>query len=163
MHLDVQDVRLELHEQLVVGHAAVDAQLGDLHTGIGNHGIGDVASLVGSCLQNRTGDVITVSKAGETNDDAAGIRAPVRRKESGEGRHEVNTAVVFDGAGHVLDGGRVRNHLQVIAQPLHQGTAHGDRALERVDRAFTLALEAHRGQQTVLGELRGGTGVQQQE
>ena len=107
--------------------------------------------------------MLAVSKAGQAHDDAASIRAPVRSEESGEGRHDINATIVLNFAREVFDGRSVGDDLQVIAQPLHQGTAHGYRTLEGIHGALALALEADGGQQAVLGELRGGTRIQQEE
>ena len=57
--------------------------------------------------QGRTGDVALVREPGKPDDDAAGVRAPVRCEEAGERRHEVHAAVVFHREGELLDVGRL--------------------------------------------------------
>ena len=159
MYFHAEDIGLELHQQFIHGHATIHAQLGNLHAGVRHHSVGNIARLVRGGFEHGASQVLAVSKAGQAHDDAAGIRAPVRSEESGEGRHDINAAVILNFAREVFDGRSVGDDLQVIAQPLHQGTAHGYRTLEGIHGALALALEADGGQQAVLGELRGGTRI----
>ena len=58
-------------------------------------------------MASRTaGDVALVDVAGQADDDAAGVALPVRGEEAGEGRHEVDAAVVLDRVGQRFDVGR---------------------------------------------------------
>ena len=88
-----------------------------------------------------------VDVAGEPRDDAAGVRLPVRGEEPGERRHEVAAAVVLDRLGQLLDLGRGLDHLQVVAQPLHERPSDRDRALEAVDGVLVPDLVAGGGDQ----------------
>jgi hypothetical protein len=54
------------------------------------------------------------------------------RPEAGEGGHEINAAVVGDLRGEFLDVHGLRDEAETVAQPLHDGAADEDRALERV-------------------------------
>jgi len=116
--IEVVDVRAQ-QEQLVGGHAAIHAQLGDLHAGVRHHGIRHIAGLVSGCLEDGACQVSTVGKAGQADDDAAGIGTPVRSEETRERWDDVHATVVLGLACHVLDGRGVGDELQVIAQPLH--------------------------------------------
>ncbi len=100
---------------------------------------------------------------GEPDDRPPGVAAPVRREQPREGRHQVGAPVVGDRGGQGLHLGRGRDQAEVVAQPLHQRSGDGDRALERVDGRLVADPIAHRGQQPVVaGHLR-RAGVEQEE
>src|SRR5688572_787550 len=77
---DAKLVGLELHQELVRDHAAVDAQLLDRNAGILLHGFEHVARLIGDGFERRTRDVTAIRVAREARDDAARRVAPVRRE-----------------------------------------------------------------------------------
>ena len=129
-----EDVGLELHERVVRDHAAVDLQLGEVDARVGVHGVEHLAGLERRRLEGRAGDVALVHVPGEADERAARIRAPVRREQAGERRHEVGAAVVLDRLGEVLDLWRARDEPEVVAQPLDQRSRHGDRPLQRIVR-----------------------------
>ena len=160
---DVEDVRLELHEQLVAGHAAVHLQRGERHAGVGVHGVDDLAGLERRRLEHRAGQVTLVHVPGEADDGAARVRTPVRREQAGERGHEVGAAVVLHRAGVFLDLGRAGDHAEVVAQPLHQRTGDRDRTLQRVDRVVRADLVADRGEQAVAAHHPLRAGVEQHE
>jgi hypothetical protein len=54
---DAEQVRLELHEQVVADHAAVDLERLERHAGVRVHGVDDLAALVGGRLERARGDV----------------------------------------------------------------------------------------------------------
>ena len=105
-HRHAEHVGLELHEQLVGGHAAVDAQLGEGHAGDGVGGVDHLAGLPGRGLERRARDVARAGVGGQADDHAARVVAPVRGEQAGEGGHEVDAAVVVHGARQLLDLGR---------------------------------------------------------
>ena len=87
----------------------------------------------------RPRDVAGRRAARDADDRAARVRIPVRRAEAGEGRHEVDAAVVGHGRRERLDVGRLLDDAQAVAQPLHDRAADEHAALERV-----LGASAHR-------------------
>ena len=98
----------------------------------------------------------------QADDQAAGVRVPVRRAETGEGRHEDDTTGVRDGVGDGFDLGRCAEELHVVAQPLHDRAADEDAAFERV---CGLLVEAagERGDEAFGGESECAADVLQQE
>ncbi len=52
------------------------------------HGIEHVGHLEGDALQGGAGDVARLRAAAKANDQAAGVRIPVRRAQAGKGGHE---------------------------------------------------------------------------
>ena len=67
-----------------------------VHAGVLLHRLDDVAALVADRLQRGPGQVRVGVEAGQPDDRAAGVGAPVRREQPGERRHEVDAAVVLD-------------------------------------------------------------------
>src|SRR5690606_22258227 len=100
---DAEHIRLELQEQLVGDHAAVDAQLGDRLGELGVRHLDDVEGLVGDGLESGPREVRLRREAGEAHDRAARIRAPVGGEEALEGGYDVDVAVVVDRAGEFFD------------------------------------------------------------
>ena len=90
---------------VVEDHAAVDLEGGQRHAGVGVHRIQHFAGLVGGGFQGGAGDVALGDVAGHADDGAAGIALPVGGEQAGEGRHEVDAAVVFNGIGQRFDVG----------------------------------------------------------
>ena len=131
---DAEDVGLDLHAQLVGGDAAVDLEHLEVDAGVLLHRLGDVAALVADRLQRGPGQVGVGVEAGQPDDRAAGVGAPVRREQAGERGHEVDAAVVLDLPGERLALGRAGDDAELVAQPLHGRAGHRDRALQRVDR-----------------------------
>jgi hypothetical protein len=107
--------------------------------------------------------VALVHVTGEAHESAPGVRAPVRREESGEGGNEVRSTVVVDRRREGLDLGRRVDDAEVVAQPLHQRTGDGDRALERVVRLGVAQLVAERREKAVLRVHDLFAGVEDQE
>ncbi len=162
-HLGVEDVGLELHEQIVGGHAAVDPQLLQLDTRIGLHGVQDLARLEGRRLQSRACDVRLRVVARHADDRSARVAAPVRGEQAGEGRDEVHAAVVVDAGGQGLDVGGRGDDLQVVAQPLDERAGDRDRAFEGVHGGLVADLVADGGDEPVVRKLRLGAGVHEHE
>ena len=62
-HGRAENVGLELHQQVVMGHAPVDAQLPELReSGVGEHGLRQVVRLVGGGLQHCPRNVSLVGR-----------------------------------------------------------------------------------------------------
>ena len=85
--------------------------------------------------------------AREAREHATRIGLPVRREQAGEGGNDVQATVVLDRAGKLLDLGCGLDHLEVVAQPLHERSGDRDRALQAVDRSVVADLVAERGDQ----------------
>ena len=159
-HGHLQAVGLELHQQVVVDHAAVDLELLQLDAGVRLHGVEDLAGLPRGRLEGGPGDVALVDVAGHAHDRAARVAAPVRREQARERRHEVRPAVVLDRGGERLDVLGLLDQAQVVPQPLHQRARDGDRALEGVDRRRVAELPADGREQAALRRHHVGAGVQ---
>ncbi len=92
--LGAQDVGLKLHQEIVDGGAAVDLEPLQRHAAVGVHGLQHFTRLVADRFQRGAHDVGPVDVAGQADDDAAGVAAPVGGEESAEGRHEIAAAAV---------------------------------------------------------------------
>ena len=57
---DAEHVGLNLHEEIVAGRAAVDAEGGWDQTGIGGHGVDDIAGLVGDRFEGGASNIFAV-------------------------------------------------------------------------------------------------------
>ena len=68
----------------------------------------------------------------DADDEAAGVRVPVRRAETGEGGNEDDAAGVGDGSGEGLDVAGVPDEAEVVAEPLDDGPGDEDGAFEGV-------------------------------
>src|SRR6266508_588807 len=145
-HLHAEDVGLVLHHEVVVDHAAVDLQLLQRDAGVRVHGIHHLAGLPCRGLQGRPGDVALGDVPGEPHDRAACVASPVRGEQPGEGRDEVDPAVVLHGLGQILHLGRCLDQPQVVPQPLHQSAGDGDGAFQAVHGGLAADLVAERGQ-----------------
>ena len=80
----------------------------------------------------RPGQVLGPGAAGEADQQAAGVGVPVGCAQSGQGRHEVDAAVVGRLRGEGADLRRRVDDPQGVAQPLDRAAAHEDRALKGV-------------------------------
>src|SRR5215213_3758973 len=141
-HRNTEDVRLELHQQLVVDHPAVNLEGRQLDTRIGVHRVEHFARLPRGRLEDRSGDMALVHVAGEPGDHAARLASPVRGEQAGERRHEIDATVVVDGACERLDLLGTGDHPEVVAEPLDEGAGDRDRAFKRVDRGPVADLVA---------------------
>src|ERR1700730_6551114 len=94
-HGRAEDVRLQLHQEIILDHAAVDLERLDVDAGIGLHCLGHVPRLVADALQRRAHQVPPVDVAREPHDRAARVHVPVGREESGEGGDEVGASGVL--------------------------------------------------------------------
>jgi hypothetical protein len=158
-----EHVGLELHEQVVGDHSAVDLQLRQRDAGVGVDRIEHLASLEGGGLERGARDVALVHEARQADQRAPGIRPPVWREQAGECRHEIGAAVVVDARSEGLDLIRGTDEAEVVAQPLHEGARHGDRPLEGVVRRLIPQLVAEGREQPVLRVDDLGARVEDQE
>jgi len=127
-----EHVGLELHEQVVDGRAAVDAQRAKGLAGFGVNGLKNIGHLEGDAFEGGAGDVAGTGVAAQSDEQAGGVRVPMGRAESNERRDEDHPAGVGLEGGERFHFSRGANEAQVIAQPLHHGTADEDAAFERV-------------------------------
>src|SRR5450759_985187 len=160
---DAQDVRLELHEQVVEDHAAVDLEGRQRNAGVGVHGVEDLAGLPRGRLEDGTRDVALVDVPGEAGDDAARLVLPVRREETTEGGDEVDATVVLDRGRERLDVGRLLDHPEVVAEPLHQGAGDRDGPLQGVHGRLVADLVAQGREEAVLRRNCLRAGVEEHE
>ena len=100
--------------------------------------------------------------AGEADDRAAGSLVPVRGAQADERRHEIDSARVGNRQGEVFDLGGRADHLQAVAEPLHDGAGDEDRAFQAIGDLVAEA-PADRRDQAVLRGDRFVARVQQQE
>src|SRR3954465_399782 len=73
-----EQVGLELHEQLVLHHAAVDLQRLEIDARVLVHRLDDLTALVRRGLERRPRDVPRRDEAGQAGEDAARVGLPVR-------------------------------------------------------------------------------------
>ena len=123
-----------------------------------------LAGLEGRGLQRGPGDVPLVDVAGQADDRAARVGAPVRREQAGERRHEVGAAVVLDRARPAP-----RSPAAVLIRPRLSRSHCTSEPVTAIEpsSAYTggcvADLVADRGEQAVLAGHRLGAGVEQQE
>src|SRR5580704_1279658 len=96
------------------------------------HSLEHVGYLERNAFQGCAGDVSGLRAAAQSNEQAAGVRIPVRCAEANECRHEDNTVAVVYGRGKCLDIGRSPNEAKVVAQPLHYRATDEHAALEGI-------------------------------
>ena len=99
----IEQVGLELHQQIVRRHAAVDAERRHGPAGVLRHGGEHLARLKRRRLERRPRDVSLGGEPREASDDPPGVRPPSRREEPRKGRYEIDVAIVLDAAGQRLD------------------------------------------------------------
>ena len=89
---------------------------------------------------------------GEAEHRAPGMRVPPWTTEPGEGRNHDDTAAVMNRRRQLGHLGRFGDEAEAIAEPLHGGSGHEDRALVGVGGVRTAGSgkgPGHRGEQTV--------------
>ncbi len=127
-----QDIGLELHHEVVAGGAAVDLQFGELDAGVLLHRAHDVHGLEGDAFEGGAGDMGSRGTAGNAADGTMGILIPVGGAHAGEGRDEIDAAVVLDRRCQGLDLGGTPDDAQAVAEPLDDGTAHEDGSFQGI-------------------------------
>jgi len=145
---NAQEVGLRLHEQCVVRCTTVDPKDRQRTSGIRRHRFDQIGDLKGDPLEGCTSDVATVRAAGEPEQSAASVGAPMRRTESRMGRDEHDASTIGDAQGEILDLGRRRDESQLIAEPLHDRSGHERGALEAI-RGGLVELPSYGCQQSV--------------
>src|ERR1035438_10164662 len=78
-------VSLKLHEAVVGGGSAIDAQFRYRIARVETHRVEQIGDLIGNALDGCTGQVTDGRAASETKDRAARVGISVRRAESNEG------------------------------------------------------------------------------
>ena len=100
---NVEDVRLELHEEIVFDHAAVGAERKKVNFGILFHGFENFAGLIGGSFENGASEMSFVRVTSESSNDAASIAAPIGSVEAREGGNEIDAAIIADRPGERFD------------------------------------------------------------
>jgi hypothetical protein len=121
---------LELHQPAVDGGTAVTAQRRERKPGVALHGLDHVIGLVRHALQHGAGKVRLARAAGDADEQAAGVRIPVRRAEPGEGGDEIDVVVVRQGGREWFGIGGPFDDADAVAQPLHRHAGDEDGALK---------------------------------
>ncbi len=163
LHRDAEQVGLHLHEQVVRGGAAVDAQGAQPRAGVARHGLDQVGALERDRVERGAHQVRARGAAGEAQQGAAHVGAPVGRAQPDERRHQRDAAAVRHGARQRLALGRGGDGAEPVAQPLDRGAGDEHAALERVGGA-AVGIARHRGEQSgTRAHTASGPGVEQQE
>ena len=99
---------------------------------------------------------------GQSHQSAPGVHVPVGSPQTGEGGHQIYPAGVLHLGGVILRVPGLGNKAQFVPQPLDDGPAHEDGALQGV---LHLVPEAHGngGEKAVLAPIQPLAGVHQQE
>ena len=160
---NVEDVRDELHEEVVGGHAAVYFERLQREPGVGVHRVHDLPGLPAGRLEDRAGQVTLGDIRGQAHDDATGLVAPVRREQAGKRRDDVAAAVVIDRTRERLYLRRRADQPEPVAEPLHEGAGDGDRAFQGVHGGLVADLVADGGEQAVRRADQLVAGVEEQE
>ena len=149
MDRSIDDIRLELHQEVVLAGAAVDLQSVQLHAGAFLHGCQHVVGLECQGLQGSADDVILVDTAGKSHDGAACVGIPVGSAQAGECRDHIAAVGVVDSGREVLGIRRLVDHLDLVAQPLDRSACYEDGAFQSI---LDLAVKAPRdgGQKSVV-------------
>jgi hypothetical protein len=123
-----------LHQQVVIGHHAVNTQRLERDPGIAFHRLQHFARLKGGRFENRAREMSAVDETGEADDGSASAVIPVRRVKPGERGDKVDAAVVRYRSRERLDIRALLDQSEVVADPLHERTGDRDAAFERVPR-----------------------------
>ena len=157
-----EDIRLELHQEVVVASAAVDFQRLKRCPGVFFHRVQNVAGLIGEGFEGRADDVVLVGAAGQADDRAAGISIPVGSAQAGEGGNDIDPVGVGHFLREVFGVGRGVDQAQLVTQPLNGGAGDEDGTFKGVVD-FAAESPGDGGQQAVFGFNRFFAGVHQQE
>src|SRR5437870_4915758 len=84
INVPIKNVRLELHQEFVLNHAAVGTQRLQLLAGIKFHGFEYFAGLVSCGFKDRACQMTFIRVTCETDDHASSVRSPVRGEKPGE-------------------------------------------------------------------------------
>jgi hypothetical protein len=159
---NAEDVRLELHEQIVRCRSAINAQFEDVDGTLFLYGVDDVSDLVGDAFQRGACDVPGGCATGQADYRSPGVLIPVRCAEAGEGGYKVDAGVVVDRKCQPFDIVYRSHDAQSVPQPLHDDAAHEQAAFERV-LGTPVYLPPDRRQQLMSRDGRCRAGVQEYE
>ena len=93
---DAQDIRLELHEEIVLRSAAVDAQTFEIFTRVFFHHFKYVARLIGNGLQSGPRKMRALGPARDAKKGASGIRVPIGSSQADQSGYEINAFIRRD-------------------------------------------------------------------
>ncbi len=153
-YLALEDVCLELHEEVVSGHAAVGAQLPQSGASVLFHGNEDIACLESGCLKNGPSQMGFGGEARETGDDAARGVFPVWGVESGKRRYEVDASVIGHRSSEFFNLVAALEDAEVVAHPLDESSGDGDAALKSVAGGLLAEAIGEGGEQSVARDAR---------
>lgn len=152
LDLNAENVGLDLHGNVRVGHTTVNSQLGEGLTRVLGHSVEDGSGLEAGGLEGGSADMGLGGELGETKDGTSGISSPVGGEETGQSGDENDTGGVLNLGGQLSNLLRGLNEANVVSQPLDAGASHGDGALKSVDGLGALEVVTNGGQQTVVGD-----------
>src|SRR5439155_25144416 len=146
---DAENVRLELHEQIVARGPPIDAQFVYGNARIFFHDFEDIGHLESDSLQRGARNVSCGGPARQTGNRATRILIPVRRPQPGKRGYQVNPAAICDAACERfhIDGGF--DQSQSISQPLNHCATDEHAAFQSVVGA-SVGLPGHGGEKLVL-------------
>ena len=124
----IEDVRLELHEEVVDGSAAINAKLPYFFARIGFHGVDQITALVSDAFESGADDLGFAGGASESGEHAARGSVPVRRAQADESRDEVNAGGIGNTGGDGFGFGGGGDEAERVAQPLDGGAGDEDAA-----------------------------------
>ena len=97
-HVNAEKIRLELHDEGVVGRSPIDLERGQGMAGIRLHGLEDVVGLIGHGLARRAHETHLVRTTRDARYDTASVGPPPGRAKARERRHDVAAVRVRHGA-----------------------------------------------------------------
>mmetsp|Transcript_11779 Transcript_11779/g.19938 ORF Transcript_11779/g.19938 Transcript_11779/m.19938 type:complete len:317 (+) Transcript_11779:116-1066(+) len=162
-NIHVDNVRLKLHQKLVVAGTPVHFEFLESHVGIGVNRIKDFSRLVGCCLQCRTTNMSLVVRGGHSYNTGAGIGPPIGGKQPSKGRNEVKPTVGLCSGCQSLGLGCVLNHAKLITQPLNGTARVANTPLQSINDIIVANLKRHCRQQSMGTRDHVGSGVHHQE
>ena len=117
VHLDASDVGDQLQQERVPDRAPVGAQLDERRSGLQGHRVEDVPDLVCDGFERCAGKVRPGAMLREAANQPPRVLVPVRCTHSGEGRYEIDTAVVDEIAREMLRFLAAPQQLELIPEP----------------------------------------------
>src|SRR5437660_2066206 len=88
---------------------------------------------------------------------------PIRRVETRERWHEIDSSIVVDRSRQILDVRTFLDEAEVVAQPLHQGPGDGDTSLQRVLGRLVAKLVSQGSKQTMFRLHQAAPGIHEQK
>ena len=161
-HARIEDIGLELHQEVVPGSAAVNADSGYRSPRVGGHGVHKSGALIGDGFERGPREVGPVCSAIDAHNGPAGIRVPVGRAQAREPGDQVDAVVIRNRSGEDFRFGRTRDQAQAVAQPLNGRSGAEDGTFQGVGRAAA-GIAGQCGEQAVFRRKRFGPRVKQGE